>query len=111
MGKKSRTKGHGFEREVAAVLREVYPDAGRGWQSRDGGVEPDVDGCMFRVECKRIKRIAACRFWDQAMADAKKAAEKGDNRDSVVVFREDRGPAMAMLLLSDFVDLLKGEWP
>lgn len=39
-----RSKGHNFERLVAARCRAHWPDARRGLQGRDGGDAPDVDG-------------------------------------------------------------------
>jgi len=51
-GKRSRTKGIVWEREVARRLRAIYPEARRGAQSRTGSDAPDVMGLPWHVECK-----------------------------------------------------------
>lgn len=51
-GRRSRTKGKGYEREVANALKPVYPDARRGWQSRQGDDEADVEETPWWIECK-----------------------------------------------------------
>lgn len=67
MGKSQRDKGHGFERRVAKDLREFWPEAKRGFQTRGGTSEaPDVDGTPFFVECKAHKRVDR----DKAMTQA-----------------------------------------
>ena len=56
-GRASRRKGHDWERAVAKRLRAIFGTAvRRGWQSRDGAEQPDVDGSPWWVECKRSKR-------------------------------------------------------
>ena len=56
MGKKSRTKGADFEREVAKVLRPFFPDAKRNldqYQEKDGR---DISGTMpLCIQCKLRK--------------------------------------------------------
>ena len=48
-----RAKGHAFERQVAKDMREFYPEAKRGFQTRGGGKEQaDVIGTPFQLECK-----------------------------------------------------------
>ena len=54
-GKASRTKGHTFERWVAAEMRKIMPGESikRGLQSRGGGAEEaDVEMPYFHIECK-----------------------------------------------------------
>ena len=92
MGKMQRDKGKRGEREVVQIMRDLgYPDARRARQS-DGAVDPDVAGCpSLWLEVKRRKNIAAARFMDQAVSDAK---EKGM---PIVYLREDGGEWMVML--------------
>jgi len=53
MGKSQRTKGHAFERQIAKKLRQFFPDAKRGFQTRGGGKEAaDIINTPFHVECK-----------------------------------------------------------
>jgi len=77
MGKKSRTKGHTFEREMSNELKVVWPRAKRGLsQSRFGGAEvPDIEGTPYHVECKRRAKVGG------VIADALKQAL----RDSIAL--------------------------
>ena len=70
MGKASRDKGHNFERWVAKQLREIWPDAKRGFQTRGGTAEePDVKGCgPFAIECKAHKKVDRVAAFDQMAA-------------------------------------------
>lgn len=95
----SRRKGKTGEREFSRVFKALYPEAGRGIQSRDGGEVPDIDGTPFWVECKRLKSIGALRFMDQAQRDS-------DGRVPVVVMREDHGKPVAMVPLELLLGLL-----
>lgn len=93
-GNHSRTKGHNFERWVARILREVYPSAKRGLQSRAGSASvPDVEYTPWWIECKRLKvwRYSAITA---AFRQAEKArALAGDARPILVIFKEDNGSA------------------
>jgi hypothetical protein len=99
MGKAQRDKGKRGEREVAEALRAVYPDAKRGWQSRAGSDAPDVDGTPWWVEVKIGKAPPIWPAWKQANTAT-------DGRPPLVVVRRDREGALAVLRLSDLVDLL-----
>lgn len=92
MGKMQRDKGKRGEREVVQIMRDLgWPDARRARQS-DGAVDPDVAGCPpLWLEVKRRKNIAAARYMDQAVSDAK---EKGM---PIVYLREDNGEWLVML--------------
>lgn len=62
-----RRKGHDFERRVARDLREIWPEAKRGFQSRGGTKEaPDVDGTDYYIECKHEKKPDRGAAWNQA---------------------------------------------
>lgn len=100
-GKASRTKGHSFEREMARVFRDLYPDARRGLQYREGTDAPDVEGTPFHVECKRGKR---CNI----RAAYRQARDATDGRPVVVVTKEDRQETMVTVNLQLFMELLSG---
>jgi len=103
-GASSRTKGHQWEREVAILLRPIYPQARRGLsQTRDGSDVPDVDGTPFFVECKKGKRTNPRAALEQA-ADA--AHTKGDPRPPVAICYDDRERPVAMMYLGDWLDLV-----
>jgi len=101
-GRASRTKGHGFEREVAAFLREkVGIDAKRGLSQPRGGTseEPDVltpGGWPVWIECKRGKKTDS----RAAMRQARNAVVRG-NVDAwpVVICRDDGEDAYATVPL------------
>ena len=101
-GRASRTKGHGFEREVAAFLRErVGIDAKRGLSQPRGGSaeEPDVltpGGWPLWLECKRGKKTDA----RAAMRQARNALVRGSvDAWPVVICRDDGEDAYATVPL------------
>lgn len=101
----SRRKGASGEREAAALLRHIWPRARRGFQTRDGADQPDVDGTPWWVEVKRAKRIQ----WVAALRQALHAISRGkDRRPPLVVGREDGGEWLVMLRLDDFLALYHG---
>lgn len=99
MGKLSRRKGHAFEREIAAELREMGFDAKRGLsQARGGGAEEaDVVGVPgFHFECKRGKKPNIRAALAQAIEDAR------GQEVPVAVLRDDRSEAIAVVRWEDF---------
>jgi hypothetical protein len=101
-GKASRTKGHGFEREVATFLREkVGIDAKRGLSQPRGGSaeEPDVltpGGWPLWLECKRGKKTDS----RAAMRQARNALVRGSvDAWPVVICRDDGEDAYATVPL------------
>jgi len=82
VGKLSRTKGHNFEREIAALFRRWYPTAKR---IRDCQKGSDIQGAgPFHVQCKRHKRVNIQKAYLQAMVD------KDDSEYPMVVSKDDR---------------------
>jgi len=101
-GKASRTKGHGFEREIAAWLREtVGIDAKRGLSQPRGGTaeEPDVltpGGWPLWLELKRGKKTDA----RAALRQARNAiVSAGADCWPVAICRDDQEEATAMMPL------------
>jgi hypothetical protein len=92
MGKKSRTKGHSFEREISARLRVVFPNARR-------QLEYHIDDCQgvdiantgrYKFQCKKLKRYAPITciaevVCDRALGDVPVLVTAGDNKEPVVV--------------------------
>lgn len=95
MGRSSREKGKRGEREVVTALRMVGYDARRGFQSRAGTDECDVEGTEYWIECKRGRRVNLRGAWKQAAADT-------DGRPPVVVWRDDRAEWMVLLSLEEW---------
>ena len=100
-GKRSRTKGHSFERAVAILFRKMgYSGARRGLQYRDGDEAPDVVGVDdLWVECKRGKRVGI----KSAMMQASAACGK---KRPIVVSKEDRSPIYVTMDFRTFAEIL-----
>lgn len=96
-GKKSRTKGHGYERKIASDYRKLGYNASRGWQSR-GAEQPDVVVNELNnawIECQCSNRPTVFTKLEQAKRDRfdgacivlhiKKSASAGKPPEEVVV--------------------------
>ena len=101
-GRSARTKGHGFEREIAAWLRDaVGIDAKRGLSQPRGGTaeEPDVltpGGWPLWLELKRGKKTDS----RAALRQARNAiASSGADCWPVAICRDDQEEATAMMPL------------
>lgn len=110
MAKKSRDKGKRGEREVAKLFRDWGFPARRTAQV-DGGLTSDVlvydprksgdETLPLHVEIKRHKRIAACRFMDQAESD------RAPEATPAVFLREDGGEWLVLCNAPTFLKLLE----
>lgn len=100
--KNSRTKGAVGERELAAVLTEIFGVAcRRGQQFKGGQDSPDVAGLPgIHVESKRTERLSLYNAVDQAVGDA------GSNVP-VVMHRCNRREWVAIVRLEDLTRLAK----
>lgn len=102
MSKLSRDKGAAYERLVAKMLAIVWPASARGLkQCRDASEDPDVTGTPFWVECKHQRNVSI-------QAALKQGEEATDGRPVVVVTRNNRGPDMVTMRLTDWIDLFTG---
>lgn len=99
----SRTKGKVGELELAAKLREHgFDDARRGVQFKGGTDSPDVVGIPgVHMECKRVEAGNLYTWLEQAQRDA------GPDSIPVVAHRRNRQEWVAILPLSDFLELVK----
>ena len=102
MGKRERTKGAVFEREVANLMRSIgYADAKRGiGQARSGGEVPDVDGTPWWIEAKHRKAIDVHGAYQQG-ADA-----SDDRREVLAVTKRDRGEVLVTMSFATFARLV-----
>jgi hypothetical protein len=109
MGRAQRQKGKRGERETAARFREIFGDGvRRGWQTRHGHDDPDICGVPFLVENKRHKKVNVRAAVAQALADKEKS---GDKRPILVVAHEDQRKPLAVMLLDDFLELVRRAYP
>lgn len=102
-GRRSRTKGHNFERQMANVLTEIWPNARRGYQARDSVKEakaPDVDGTPLYIECKKGKATNPKAGWRQAN-------EHTDGRPPVCISRDDRKEILVTMEMDLFMHLMR----
>ena len=95
MGKKSRTKGAAYEREIANAIG-ARRNIG---QARDGGDDITHEG--YRIECKRRARLGPMVDW---MAQAV-ASCKDESETPVVVCRGDGGDSLVILRFGDWCDI------
>lgn len=113
MGRSQREKGKRWEREVAELMRPIYPDAHRGQQSRLGSDDSDVVAVgPWWVECKHRARnvspIAALQQATEAM-HANNSSNEAACMSAVAVCKTDRARPTATMWLDDWLELVK-EW-
>lgn len=103
MGKYERERGKRNERLAAkAVEQTLGIPARRTAQSTGIHGVADIDmGVAFHPEVKVRKSIAACRYYEQAQRDHIPGSTP------FVLMREDRGPWMVMVALTDIPDLMR----
>lgn len=103
MGKMSRQKGKGGERELAQLLRgKGFSEARRGVQYQGGPDSPDVVGVPgWHIECKRTERLQLY----PALAQA--TLERPINTAAVVLHRANGKPWVAIMDAEDFFALLR----
>jgi hypothetical protein len=116
IGQGSRTKGKGYERELAQELRELLnmPSIKRGiGQARAAGEVADVDGVpLFWVEAKREKSTKP----KEALAQAEQAitcdgAQTGAiDKLPLAVCRDDGARPIAVMFWGDFKVFLQQWW-
>lgn len=105
-GKSSRTKGHNFERWVARAFQVVYPEARRGLQYRDPR-ECDVEGTPFRIECKRLAKVAMADINAAIFQVVRDGEAHDDDRIPVVIVKADRREPGVYLTLDGFLSLIE----
>lgn len=112
MGLLSRNKGKRWERVCAAKLREVFnlgpDDVHRGWQARDGADAPDVIGVPHLwCEAKHGKLVNLRAALKQAEAAT---AKNGKGLVPLVLAKDDRAEAVAMMRMDAFLAIVKEWW-
>lgn len=101
-GKRSRTKGHSFEREIAKAFRETFPDSRRHLENHkeDAKYGTDVVGIEpFRVQCKKLKKYAPITCIEEVSAD------RCLGEIPVLVTAGDKQETMAILPFEDFLNM------
>jgi hypothetical protein len=104
VSKSQRTKGKVGEREAAALLRELFPEAARTISQARGAEDCDVGGTPYFCEIKVGAKPAPLKALRQAKGDAK---ELGDERPPLVMCREDRRGWTVTMDWSTFATLVR----
>ena len=103
-GRKSKQKGKRGEREVATMLRAIFPEAKRGIQSRGGGAEiADVEIPAFHIEVKLQAKPNIRAALRQAVAEA------APGKHPVAFTRADRDDWVVSMRGEDWLELV-GQW-
>ena len=106
LGRRSKRKGAHHEREVAEILRKLYPNAKRGLgQARAGGEVPDVAGTPWWVEAKH-RKVENVRAALRQAEDARDASPGYKRHPPLVVSRKDHQRDIVVMYLDDFVALM-----
>lgn len=100
-GRRSRTKGHGFERKIASLFREFFPTARRKLEYQASEVDGvDIEGTgRIRIQCKKYKNYAP-------ITKIKEIHPK-PNTIPALITEGDREDAIICIKLSDFFDILR----
>ena len=97
-----RRKGANYEREIARYLRDHGYDARRGQQFRGGADSPDVIGLKgFHIEAKRTERLNLYDALRQSIRDS------APDETPIVVHRRNNEPNVVIMLLDDFMEVIK----
>ena len=90
-GKMSRTKGHAFEREVAILLRGVFPEARRllEYHEEDAQGVDLLNTGIYRFQCKRLRKWASLSKieeinCDRRLGEVPVLVTQGDRREILV---------------------------
>ena len=105
MGKKSRTKGAAFEREIANLISPFFPDAKRNldqYQKTDGR-----DLSETQPVCMQLKRRKCTLLWEIKMAWVEAMASSSiEYPYPMAVWRDDGGEAFMMMKVEHLVEWL-----
>lgn len=109
MGKKSRTKGRGFELEVRKALRDAGLPAERRTQAETADDRPDLQvATLLAVECKRRATQCSLSYLQDALQRLK--AEAPAQEYHIIAARLDRRDPVVVLDLDDFIRLFTAAW-
>jgi len=72
MSKAQRDKGHNYEREIARLFREIYPDAARHleYQKEEAAAGVDVVAGPFTIQCKNTAKFVPAKTLFDVQAEA-----------------------------------------
>lgn len=101
-GKKSRDKGHKYEREIAKELRELgfeYVETSRYASRKLDNAKVDIYGMpMFNVQCKAVESLSAPHGLLKQMPD--------DENYNVVFNKKNNKGTIVVMMKEDFYEIL-----
>lgn len=103
MGRMEREKGHKFEREVANIFKEIFPEARRHLEyqmSEANGVDLVGTG-NYRIQCKRGRKYSSLSKIKEV------TAEEYLGEVPVLVTQGDHERILVALPIEEFIRLLK----
>jgi hypothetical protein len=100
-GRRSRTKGHGFERKIAQLFREFFPTARRKLEYQSCDIDgTDLEGTgRLRIQCKKYKSYAPI--------NKIKEVQFKEGGMPALITAGDREDAIICIKLDDFFDILR----
>jgi hypothetical protein len=101
-GRRSRAKGHGFEREIAIQFRKNgYPRACRQLEYQEGkGIDLANTG-LFDVQCKRTKKYTSFSAINEIPRE--------EGRVPLLIAKEDYGEVLVAMPLDYFFELINNQ--
>lgn len=107
----AKAKGRKLQQYVRDTILERYPElhqddvrsTGMGQGGEDVQLSPAARSALgISLECKAVARVAAARYYDQAIAHA-----QDTGGEPVAVFRENRGAPLAIVDWNFLLHLLR----
>ena len=107
----AKAKGRKLQQYVRDTILDRYPElhpddvrsTGMGQGGEDLQLSPAARHSLgITVECKSVARVAAARYYEQACEHS-----KDTGGEPVAVFRENRGPALAIVSWDFLLHLLR----
>lgn len=102
-GKRSRTKGHAFERAIVNRLKEYWPHACTSRAESKNLDDKGVDICYtdpFSVQCKAVEKLSP------GVHDILRSMPDDDNYNVVAWKRNNKGTVICMEL-DDFMEIVQ----
>lgn len=102
-GKRSRTKGHAFERDMVNTLKEYWPEACTSRAESKNLDDKGVDICYtapFSFQCKAVERLSP------GVHEVLKSMPDDTNYNAVLWKRNNKGTVVSMDL-GDFLELIQ----
>ena len=109
-GRAAALKGRVFERQVANVLKKIWPKAKRGLgQAREAHEVPDVRGTPFWVECADSGVSIQAKMRQAVLAARRHSTELSVEPPPIVISKK-RGEILVTMRLDDWMMVMLKGW-